>query len=175
MVKVQLITTRGARGEGKREQRNMQFRRIPPNLFLFCGFVFFLLFHLSGSQGNRRRDLNHSSSYSIIFGKNWLSSHVLTFISITTTTKLHTVHQWKVINLKTEKNNKKTTKKMCLTFLFWLLGIIDKIINIYKFSRAHFFFVLNLCFLKIIFDFPSSTGRPERKRHLDCLLVRRRK
>lgn len=32
---------------------------------------------------------------------------------------------------------------MCLTFLFWLLGIIDKIINIYKFSRAHFFFVLN--------------------------------
>lgn len=64
---------------------------------------------------------------------------------------------------------------MCLTFLFWLLGIIDKIINIYKFSRAHFFFVLNLCFLKIIFDFPSSTGRPERKRHLDCLLVRRRK
>ena len=35
---------------------------------------------------------------SFIFGKNWLSSHVLTFISIQQS-KLHTVHRWK-INIK---------------------------------------------------------------------------
>ena len=37
---------------------------------------------------------------SFIFGKNWLSSHVLTFISIQQQSELHTVHhRWK-INIK---------------------------------------------------------------------------
>lgn len=143
----------------------MQFR-YHPNLF----FLSFFLTRFWGEAIERRkcsRDLNHSSSYSIIFGKNWLNFHVLTFISITTT-KLHTVHQWKVITLYRQRNSNKSLR----SFFFWLLG--NKTINIYKFSRAHFFFLFFVFFCWTHFIF-LSTERPERKRHLDCLLVWRRK